>query len=392
MSTRRIRGVRNGAFLALGALLVLGGCELMLSGEATFSWDSVNDPSGRVVNAYEDNEGVTDVSLTLEYISGAPEDEVSVGDTFTGTSGVDGQYSISSNVPYGTYVLRGSKSGFAFIDQTIELNPDNESLPDLIGVPYDNESDVSIVALWSSSFDDVNAYVTYPDAFPTEDDNDGYKGQATLDTPNDTFDENGRADPGFFVGDGTNREQLSDADGKFASDATFGNLNIDGDASTAAVGIERLASQGSGPETVAIRAVPIDWPNNITSYDTSANDQNLLPDGNTYAWVGVLQYYVHGESGSLSVEGESAIQSGADLTVYVTQGPNVLGKYRVPEFTDIDGASLIRINLMARSDGVDFYQIIPDMQLVPEESDGTFDPATVKSQSRVLNVPARTRG
>lgn len=390
MSAKALRSTIIAALAATAALLVLSACEV--TGTATFSWDSVN-PSGRVVNAYVQNEseaGVSSVSLSLEYISGAPDEEIAVGETFTGTSQNDGTYSISNNVPYGTYVLTGSKDGFAFIDQRIELTPDNEDLPDLIGVPYDNEADVSIVALWKSSFDNVDAYVTYPDAFDT--DPDGFKGEAELDTPNDTLDDGGGADPGFFVGDGTSdRERLSDFDAKYASDATFGNLNISGDTSTAAVGIERIADQGSGPETVAIRAVPIDWPGNV-NYDTPSTQQNLLPGGSDYAWVGVLQYYVYGASGDLSVQGESAAESGADLNVYVTQGSSVLGRYRVPDFTNVEGASLIRINLLAReSDGADFYQIVPDTHLVPEEDDGTFRPASSTSNGGVLNIPGRVR-
>jgi hypothetical protein len=388
--------------VALSLLLMSAAAQCTLTeggGSLSVQFPTAN-PTAEVVDAYTGNP-VSGVDLTLSYVSGAPEDEAPDTD-FTGTTGSEGTYTISEDVPYGTYTLTAEKDGWTFIPGTVRIAEGADTLPTIIGVEPEEDFTISIIATWASDFDNAEVHVTYPGGYGT---GDNWNGQADgMDSPNDNAvsilnDDNGGS--GFFPEevDRQYRGHLYPGLNQPFSDPTVDNIDATG-STDPAIAITQVDSDGSGPETVAIRTVPVDYftnlvnpGNNGTFNITPDSSTNMLPEnGSTYAWIGVLNYYVHGRSGNLMTEGETATEN-ADLTVYVIQGENVLGKYRLPEFTTIDAARLIRVNLLAENTGTTafpFFQLVPEQQLVAG-ADQTEDitPAGVPHAPEVINVQMR---
>ena len=389
--------------VAISLLLMSAAGQCTITGSIEFP--SSDDVSGKVVDAYT-TDGVGSADLTLTYISGAPEDEAPTA-PFTGTTADNGTYTISSGVPYGKYNLKAEKDDWVFIDDTVEISEGSASLPTIIGVEYEDDFTVSIIAMWDDSFDNVEAHITYPGGFDGDGTDDDWNGKAdAMDSPYDNSASiSGDADSGIGLGffasesDADSRAHLAAEASRLTSLATVGDIEgstVD-NAGKRAVEIPWTDKDGGGPETVAIRTVPVDWFSNLGStaanYNITPDSNNLLPGGtSTYAWVGVMQYYVHGKSGDLMQEGKSAADGGADATIYVVQGNSVLGKYRLPEFTTIDAASVVRINLLAEYDSSEnlffsFMQLVPNLQILEDVGQNEdIVPAASQDSPEVINV------
>lgn len=391
--------IRMATILGIVALSLL-----VMSAAGQCSWEftfpEISNPTGTVVDAYT-GLGVAEAELTLTYVSGAPEDEIP-SDPFTGFTEDDGTYSISGSVPYGKYNLQASKSGYVFIDETIDISAGSESLPDVIGFPYNETTDeytVNIIALWGENYSDVQAHITYPGGFGTGDNWNGYATQ--FDGPYDdvvtTFNGDDNNGAGFFPdeADLAFREHLY-ASGQTDSVATKADIE-DGTDNRSAVEVTLRDANESGPETISVRALPVDYFLKVPTgdFDIVGNATTLLPEDSnkSYAWLGVMNYYVHGKGGNLMTEDQTASNGGADLTIYVFQGDTKLGKYRLPEFTTIEAASVIRMNMFTEFDSstseeASFIQLVPDLRILNDVPDsGDIQPAATTENSQVFNLP-----
>lgn len=336
--------------------------------------------SGTVLDV-KSSGGAASISLELWNDSG-----VQVGSTVSGTGGT---FSFAQIDP-GDYTIRGSGTGFAVIDEPVTVSGSSASGVDVIAFSYDASSDldpyvISIILLWDDAFQNVNAHITHPN---------GWKGaEQSIDGP---LDMTVTAGNGFLPDEVTGREEVYSANIASLNSLDDVASGVYQDGSLAAVEMINALNDG-GPETILVREIPVDWfsilgsasGNYLIAPDSATN---LLPNGATYAWVGTSNYYVHGVSGNLMNEGESAFTSGANLEAFVVQGDNVLGRYTLPEYTTIRAAQLFRINLFgARADDgsgpYSFFQIVPSVELIPATS--TFSPASADDTPQVINVRGR---
>ena len=381
--------------VAISLLLMSAAAQCTLTeGGGTISVEFPSaSPNGKVVDVQ--GNGLDGVELTLEYLSGAPADE-EPDQNFTGSTDSAGEYSISDSVPYGTYRLTAKKDGYVFIDEVVDVSNETTStgLPTVIGFSYNEDIDnltVNIIAMWNQDFGNVDAHLTFPNDWKGEAVGQSDTAGDGMSTPYDTFDTNVSA--GFFADTASDldRLHLSGAAGETkATDDTVAYYREGGDDDRVAVEFENSPSSGPGPEAVAIREIPILWDDSL-SFDTDPTADNELPSGAEYGWMGVAQYYVHGDS-ALMTEGESV---GSDLTIYVTQGDKVLGKYRLPEYTTVNAASIMRINLFAADDGTDFYsymQIVPNLRIIENVDPGDdFRPAAMDADTGIINLKMGAR-
>ena len=162
-------------------------------------------------------------------------------------------------------------------------------------------------------------------------------------------------DPGFFPEDGpTNREEVSAASYETSS---YG--------SGPAVEVVEEASWGGGPETIVVRELPFETYD--ATFNTSPSSANGLPSGASYAWVGVMEVYVYAPAEQLSYpDGDGAH---AVVTISDADG-DIVSQFPLPEYTNLKGASVARINLFIQKEGLAeyyFYQILPDTRLYTDD-------------------------
>lgn len=150
--------VKAMGLIALAAIVVLGvvGCEGFFS--LTFIMD------GKVVNALAPREqvqywkGSVSTSATLTGARITLTNKAN-GDTYTGTVG-DGTYTIAGVEP-GRYTMTGALSGWSFVPREVDITGYAGHLPDLLA--YETPSDLDqilIMVEWQTTSMDVDAYVT----------------------------------------------------------------------------------------------------------------------------------------------------------------------------------------------------------------------------------------
>lgn len=376
--------------------------------------------SGTVINAKIDAD---DLSVGETNGIGGATVTLLEGDTSAGTatSGSDGTFSFNAVEP-GTYTVQAVLTDYAFIDEDIEVLDEDLDMGDLLGFSAPNATDISIIVTWSDDYDDVDAHLTYPDA---------YKPDGTPKSPPVLIDPytvgvTGVAD-GFEANTTTGREhilyenktsvntlgdigwEVDEVSGITADDLLLKAVNLDVD-----------DTDGSGPETVTIKVIPFDYITALNDmgldaatdfYTTLGSTLNALDpdmaaggDDAYFGWVGVMEFYVDGfnadnsdatVSDNLMTEGEAG---GADVTVYITQGTEVKGRYIIPDYTTVKTAAVIRINMlliMPEDDSQDYvdeyplelFQIVPDIRV--------FQSANAikgKDSSGILTLTGRSRG
>ena len=351
--------------------------------------------TGKVIDAKTDrdtdDDGTNDVDYTpIDGVTLTLKDgEIQVGNPVV--SDTDGTFSFN-DVESGTYTIMASKTNCAFIDETVEVLGEDLDVGVILGFPAPDPTTISIIVTWSNSYEDVDAYLTYPSSFkPTPN-------PPNLDNPYYISDLDGTgfepATKPLIEPDLENptREKIHHENTTSAN--TLGSLEIveagDPDFGVPVVELDVDDRDGSGPETISVRYIPFDWLAvwEGTSYDEmwfttyGSTDKSLTP-GVDYAWVGVMEYYVNGTdadssdgtvSDNLMEEGASG---GADVTVYITQGTEVKGRYIIPDYTNVRTAAVIRINLMVEAQydessningAQELFQILPDIRVFQSDA------------------------
>lgn len=118
-----------------------------------------------------------------------------------------------------------------------------------------------------------------------------------------------------------------------------------------------------GPEVIIVRGFP--FRSDATDTWTVDNpDVQGLKAGFDYVWVGTMELYAY----ALPPSDKLSNLDGSDMNVVISvynQYDDKIAEFRVPEFTDVRGASIARINCFYRDD-VEFYQVVPDVRVINE--------------------------
>jgi hypothetical protein len=355
--------------------LQLAGCTWFFgtdgSGDGTIV-DEIVQPWGTVIDA-----------KTGLGISGA---EVSLASTeistlvFIVTAGAGGSFDYADvddaeKPDYGEYILTASMDGYVFAERHVSVSGIDQDLGQIIGFAYDADLDsgtLTIATVWDDGFDDVDVHITYPD---------GWRGQYDFIHP---YSESLSYDG--FEPHTSGRETVYWKEK--GSRCDLDDVGFTGDY-RACVELDVDDRNGAGPETLSIRAIPFDWYSRNPVFDIDGGGATQLPIGYSYAWIGVMQLYVHGFSDALQDEGEYL---GAEVEIYVFSDDQFEGLYLLPRYTNINAASVLRINLFARDDNVDFYQITPDLRVLNQYSPDDDIPAFKGiPRSDILNVAGGKR-
>lgn len=384
--------------IAISTLLCFAGCEWVVT--------ILTQPYGKVIDA-KTGEGVSGVTVKLTFdntdATSTDKENVAASGYYTTTTTATGSYS-TADVPYGTYTLSAEKTGYVFFDREVTISGTATNIGTTLGVESTvADTDISFILLWDDDFHDCDAYLTYP-----------AKGENTTDGTAPTFVDPYSAptahntagfSPDTFTGTAgpidvtdtseTIKDRMKvyyqrpstavDSSNSFSS-TTYENTldkgeadfdaDDDGTAESYYIELDVDATLGGGPETITVRAFP--WADNGESVNTNPTDENALPESVTYAWVGVMEYYVdayENEYGNTTAtnnylsanSGSSSVS--ADAVLYVLQGTTLLGKYTVPEYNSISTASLVRVNCFWNSNDASVYQIIPDLRVL-QTTDG----------------------
>ena len=340
--------------------------------------------SGTVVDAKSsDLAGVT-ASVTLTSKSNG-------GDKYTTTSDSDGSFTIS-NVRPGEYILSASAAGWFFAPKDVHVGGVMDDIGYILGFEVGSgkattEDTISLILVWDENFQDVDLHFTYPEA-------DVSSSHQVFAAPYQDFGSADEFGPGITLADDMNPSNGPTVNGGrghiyYGAETSYYTYSgINGGADTRkAIKLDRddygyndydySYSQGvrKGPrvETLSVNTVP--YPYDATGEPSALinpSTANELPSGSTYRWLGVMELYADAYDSShsstdtsadyLSTEGN---YGGAGVTLYVVQGSNLKGVYRLPDATKIKTASLVRINFFLQDDPnattwLYYYQILPD--------------------------------
>ena len=397
------------AALAIGLVLVISGCDLFA---AAFSGEA--QPYGKVINA-KTGGGVAAVTVELAPVTQAASSDATKQEettkeqtkiaeekaaeptkflAVTNTAGEFDWLTEDKAVPRGEYTLTASIAGntFVFLEKKVFINAVFPDLGTLLAIPADNAG-ISFIMLWNTNFDDVDSYITFP-----RKNAETITGTApTFTTPYDipTAGVTTGFTPELFTtgnpARGSAREWVyygipstaSDSSSSFNSTTFINTLNLgtmdydaneDGTNDTYLVSLDTDATLGSGPETISVRAFP--FLEDSTDVSTTGGAATGLPAG-SYTWVGVMEYYVDAYDSSWSDTtndrsedylSEVGTGNSADAVLWVIQGTSILGKYTVPDYTQIKTSSLVRINCFFNSSDQEVYQLVPDIRVLQSTS------------------------
>ncbi len=361
------------------SLIAFSGCEFF--GEL---FRQFAQPYGRVVDA-RSGEGVAGATVTL---SGTVDGQSVTQQTTTDT---DGQFDWAdvegANVEPGVYTLTATKSGsdYTFITRTVEIGGFAQNIGDVLAFATENELDIVFALLWNDSFDDVDIYMTYPTvdtAYEFEEPNQTINSGAPITNGFVPY-----GDPTSFVSAGENGRQAiyfnrPTTTGGSQGDKSGASYDWDDDQDdendTYRVELDRDDTDGGGPESIIVRTHPASYTSTLNS--TTGGGTTGLPSvtgDRYYTWVGVAQVYADAFAAVQSSTRDDDAQlasgtDGADAVLYVfQQASGILGEYRIPRFTDIQTASLVRVNMFWDSgddtstfdDDTTYFQIVPNIQI-----------------------------
>ncbi len=339
--------------------------------------------SGTLIDAKVDPD---DTTATAE-IEGAALTLTDSEGTQVGTAetGADGTFTFTG-IDSGEYAINATLTTYAFIEKEVTVKGEDVTSVNMLGFPAPDSETISIFVVWSDEYADIDAHISYPD---------DYYGGANPPVLSDPYAEptsnNGYTYPNH--GDPLKREVVYF--GNPDSTATFEDLGWDEEVGTGpVVELDRDDQDGSGPETITIGVIPVDYYDSNPTMNTTGDTSNMLTDGETYAWVGSMEYFLNSfsatggstqDDSTLSTEGEAG---DTEATVYVTQGSEVKGRYTIPDYTTIDIAAVLRINMLVYNGGdTEFFQIVPDMEIVPPG----IGIKGIDNESGILLLEGRTR-
>ncbi len=326
----------------------------------------------------------------------------------TATSDYDGWYSFS-DVDFGTFELTGQKDGYVFIKQIVSVSGLAQYLPNVAGIDdTDLEPGVlTFIVFWDRNFKDVDAHLTFTSS---------NIGIATFDNSNFNFISNASDNFQDFVPDlaVTARTHLYyDAD-VYPSDGTKNPSDSDIWLDVDNKGLDNQPA--GGPETFTVFSVPEgittiygyyadetteDADGDYIYTSTGDSDPSKLPAGD-YNCVGVMEYYLDAwsadtadstdpEDGAMLSASDNS--GAANPVVYVLDGTNQIARFTLPQYTDIERATIFRVNIFLASDNNTFYyQILPDERVLTDDGSTYANIRTATEiQSGPIVVKAKSR-
>jgi hypothetical protein len=280
--------------------------------------------------------------------------------SFIATTSATGYYAFA-DVEYGKYELTASATGMTFTKQVVEVSGLNQTLPNIGGFATEKNT-LSIIVLWDRDFEDVDAVLSFPKAA---------ENYVTAD--------------GFYQILGSTRTTLGPGSGSYKDPSNEVTVLINKDIDN----FGGTAQMAGGPETFTVTYIPLTAAASVyteTDYvSTGAGDASKLPEGN-YDYVGAMVYYLHAfnaDNPSTTTNGakqDDALLSAADAkalaanpVVYVFYGSTQLGRYTLPEYTDIQTASILRVNMYFDDANAQWFQIVPEIGLATTTYKGVTD-------------------
>lgn len=388
MNKAKIRGTAL-VVLLIAAALVLGGCEWV--GSITIN---VTDVNGNIVDARsEDLTGVEDVVVTLTP-QNVDEENASAKEVETLS---DGSFSVLG-LPAGSYILTATKDGWFIPAQTVTLGQSTEGINDIpaFRLRPDDLYGLSFIVLWNDQVDDVDIHMSFPTEWANASAPEGFS------TPYDFYSSTYGRDRVFW-----DQKEYPTVDGDTSGDYAY----MDRDD----------LEDGLGPETMNLVEVthgelPVTYPMSVNKdsdtnglyqsfgqFFDSSDPANWGTDG--WAWLGSAEVYldayydanVSNPNLSTGVEGAAeavvyamqTLPKNPDQAADIANNPknftetaltaSFLGAYRIPEFTTLQSARVLRVNMLESWGDSDsdstidnddafslWFQIVPNIQVVPE--------------------------
>lgn len=366
--------------------------------------------STKVINA-KTGAGISGATVTLKHLTNTAQANV------TGTSATDGtvKFSTSGEVLAGLYSVTTTLTGYAFVTQQETIQGVNFTFDPIPGFAYTVGTDatnISIITLWNTSFDDVDAYLYTPGINVATTNGTAPTFTTPYDVPTAANVKNG------FGLDTTGRYRLYYSKPSSASDSsatwdatTYKNtlnkgtkdfksattltandtfmIELDVDNSGASTQI------AGGPETVTIRTFPFyeTATNSSTTGGVATGLPSLSSTSGFYTWVGVMDFYIdaykkdHATNTTSNYLSTTTNTNSAEAVVYVLQGSTTLGVYTVPTWTDVKAASIIRINCFYNNSNAEVYQIVPNIKVLQTISEAK----NLSNDNGIIVVEGRTR-
>lgn len=306
----------------------------------------------------------------------------------TATTSSTGYYSFSS-VDYGEFELTATGNDHVFIQQLVEVSGIAQTLPNIAGITKDFDNDgtddlvsgvLTIVTFWNRDFADVDAHLSFPVA------DNGVSTFNSIDFYNPASE---ATNAGFYPDTDTDRfivsknQEISPATKTKTSDpgTTGGDIWLDTDSSTS-----------GGPETITVFWPPRETTTTYaggTSYSSSGtSDPSKLPTGN-YSCMGIMQFYLDAPAAE-SMLSDLNNDNAADPVVYVFDGESQIALYRLPLYTDIERATVFRINMFVQETTNNvYYQILPDLRILDDTNTTNIRSATLEIEPVVVKARSR---
>lgn len=360
-------------FFALLLILGLSSCKFFEEVA-----DALTSVGGLVVDARDQN---------LAPIEGATVQLINSSGTLVSqdTTDINGRYVLDYDSE-GEYTIQASLDGYVIIPRKhFYVGGWVQTVPNLLALSYDYDSDIAIVAIWEDDFADIDTYLSYPADSGTGSANYGVENFSALeDLYVSTFSMNG------FGPSDTSREKRfhSSTD----DDTTFDDLYSDSD-TTPLISLDRDDRDGAGPETMVIRAAPYFY-SGVSAFTMTGNGDFGLPastdtyvdGGITYTYgnwgcVGIMEYYVDSYCSTRSdTDGDGLMNSNgtpsgldapldeANVHVFVTQGANIISHAVLGE-TQISAQSVYRIGMFESDISQDSYLLFyPHEQMLAADT------------------------
>ncbi len=200
-------------------------------------------------------------------------------------------------------------------------------------------ADLSIELVWSNSDVNLDLYLTYPDPDGSSVDSGEVPRYFGIQ---DAYDAPSVGNPGFFPEDGSaNRARVHAGNRRSADENVV------------------FEAPRSRTEIIRVYDIPFEYGTLVDpdDFETDPSNANALPTGRWYAWVGVMEVYVYGRSGTVSDAGSP--------TVNIYDNDNTrIASFPIDEKTHIKGLSVARIPVFRTDDNKNYYQILLHKSLV----------------------------
>jgi len=302
------------------------------------------------------------------------------GSSFSSITDSTGTYTFltTDNLLFGDYSVTVEKAGYAFTPLQISLASATQVFDPVVGIQPSENDALLFVLMWDDGATlDVDAYMTYP----------------TGTTATSPISSNGDASNyEAYVSDITNYSNgFAPENGTLRAEVSTWSTPITG------IVLDVDDVNGTGPETISV-GWTMPWHagdlNSIKAYNIVDLNVTEEKDAYDYYWAGTMEYYVDGFGDTvLSTQGSS---TGAHPVLYIfsvsgtgaTLAGNCIGIYEVPDYTDVETASLARIQVFTDSthrNAAYYFAIYPDIRLIPEGSTAIRSITTGKNEPLVVS-------